>query len=106
VLRDVSSRGELPDSGKGLVSTLRDRKKRTDRTGDPSSAPHPAAPPPAAPAEEPAPAVQAVHVQLERMTYVQAVLWLAVRLAAGPTGWGTPTTAASCIATSSRPTSC
>jgi eukaryotic-like serine/threonine-protein kinase len=83
VIRDIGARGELPASGKALLSTLHDHKKKTDRHGSEAAPAAGAAP---APEDDPPvqPAVpQTALAELEGMTYVQAVLWVAVRLADG-----------------------
>jgi serine/threonine protein kinase len=92
VLRDLLSRDDLPESGKRLVSTLNGRKQKTlagKSSGRPTSsiasAPSLEAPPATQrPAHAPSAApARAVLEMLEGYTYVQAVLWIASRLADG-----------------------
>ncbi len=96
ILRDLGTRGRLPVSGKGLVSTLYDRKSKTAHPADgagskqPSSAlldPSAARPPsngqpgsaaPLAPGE-----TTVTLRMLEGMSYVDAVLWVGSCLADG-----------------------
>ena len=89
VLLDLQQRKSLPVSGKGLVSTLHERKSRTAQTLDSlrSAGSLPALP---APTQTPTLAPLAggktggVALQhLEGLTYVEAVLWLGIRLADG-----------------------
>jgi serine/threonine protein kinase/Flp pilus assembly protein TadD len=89
VLADIRTNKSMPSSGKDLLSTLNDRKKSTRRTEDSSknSSLNPAheqqgadadETPQSAPATTPARALA-----LEGMSYVDSILWLAVRLADG-----------------------
>jgi serine/threonine protein kinase/Tfp pilus assembly protein PilF len=79
LLHDLGRRESLPSSGKGLVSTLQDRKSRTRVTL--TVAPAPAEVPREAP---PAPApVPGTLRMLASLTYVEAVLWMGARLADG-----------------------
>jgi serine/threonine protein kinase/Tfp pilus assembly protein PilF len=84
VLQDLGQRDSLPASGKGLISTLEDRKGRTDANlaRPPAQAPNAPEGVPAraarAPAEVPAPLRR-----LEGLTYVEAVLWIGSCLADG-----------------------
>jgi serine/threonine protein kinase/tetratricopeptide (TPR) repeat protein len=83
VLREVRTRSAPPESGKGLVSTLHNRKSQT-RSGL-RSGPTPAT---AHDAEEAGPLAPrgrtaATLKMLEGYTYVEAVLWLGARLADG-----------------------
>jgi serine/threonine protein kinase/predicted Zn-dependent protease len=80
VLDHLAVSGELPQSGKGLVSTLRDRQGKTRREV------------PAAPEGEPTePSVSSPDVaatratlhMLEELSYTDAVLWVIARLAEG-----------------------
>jgi serine/threonine protein kinase/Tfp pilus assembly protein PilF len=92
VLDEVNSQKALPDSGKILVSTLNDRKASTRRTGSSKAV---SAPAPAVPVEPTAEAPTGVPVaaesgdatgtlqKLQASTYVEAVLWMAARLADG-----------------------
>ncbi len=79
VYRDLSGMASLPNSGRGLVSTLNARKASTVRQsalpegGEPGAAAEP--PPP----REPVSTLK----MLEGLGYVEAVLWLAARLADG-----------------------
>jgi serine/threonine protein kinase/tetratricopeptide (TPR) repeat protein len=93
VLADLVQREGMPGSGKGLTSTLYDRQSRTLRSvesqaASASSRRRPAAGPGAPAAERPvlpaAPggATQALQ-KLEGLSYVDAVLWIAARLADG-----------------------
>jgi serine/threonine protein kinase len=80
VLQGLVNRASLPASGKGLVSTLHDRRSRT-RQPDSEPAPHGQAPAPAPP--PPAGASTVTLRMLEGLSYVEAVLWLGARLADG-----------------------
>ncbi|MEX0586169.1 MAG: serine/threonine-protein kinase, partial [Pirellulales bacterium] len=81
VLRDLRKNGPLPHSGEGLVSTIKNKERSThewsgigsDPTMNGSSADGLAA-------AEPLPAP---YQHLRRLSYVDAVLWLAVRVADG-----------------------
>ena len=89
VLAAVSGRGTLPHSGRELVSTLNRRSSETSPPSGWRSNPAPAAPVPA-PAPAPAGAAHSPDgwARLEGLSYVEA-----------PTGWPTPTPAASSTAT-------
>ena len=86
VLDDRGGRATQPASGKGLVSTLNSRRTRPGRPSAAPSAPvapsslleNPAEPPPAD-----GPATLTTLRMLEGMSYVEASLWLAARLAEG-----------------------
>ena len=86
VLDDLGCRDTLPASGKGLVSTLNSRRTRTGAPSAPPSAPvAPSAllekrpePPPAD-----GPATLTTLRMLEGLSYVEASLWIAARLAEG-----------------------
>lgn len=89
VLFDLQQKQSMPVSGKGLVSTLHERKSQTARTLDSlrSSGSLPAVL--TLPQAEAVPhlaahkkAAQALQ-HLEGLTYVEAVLWLGIRLADG-----------------------
>ncbi|MGL4552485.1 MAG: protein kinase domain-containing protein, partial [Gemmataceae bacterium] len=89
LLRAIAADQGPPASGKGLVSTLRNRQSRTLRSAPGSSAGVlPAVSPSDALAREeraaanPSPA-DATLVKLEGMSYVEAILWVAARLADG-----------------------
>jgi serine/threonine protein kinase/Flp pilus assembly protein TadD len=77
VLKGLRGREALPGSGEGLVSTLVDRKGST-RPG--AATDHPAAP--AGPADAP-PAPATALDRLQKLSYVEAVLWVGARLADG-----------------------
>jgi serine/threonine protein kinase/Tfp pilus assembly protein PilF len=85
VLKEVRARVTLPDSGKELVSTVVRRRHPPGSTVYAASLPTatngPAAAGPEAAAGPGSPA--AGRTVLERLSYVEAVLWLAVRLADG-----------------------
>lgn len=84
VLDEIEGRGDLPVSGKGLVSTLRDMGSSKRSTLDSSGEP-PADRPAAQPAL-PLARTGASHFTLdllEKYSYVNAVLWLGARLADG-----------------------
>jgi serine/threonine protein kinase len=93
VLRDLGARGKLPESGKGLLSTLYDRKSRTTPTADgskPSAVPGSAKDAAAAVTQSRQPAdARPANVgdvtlrMLEGMSYVHAVLWVGACLADG-----------------------
>src|SRR5207245_1468850 len=76
VLQEFHGRGALPDSGKGLVDTLRDHRARTQGKDGAS---------PAADASVTSPAkeVSASWKTLEGLSYVHAILWIASKLADG-----------------------
>jgi serine/threonine protein kinase/tetratricopeptide (TPR) repeat protein len=94
VLDDLEGRDSLPDSGKGLVSTLNQRKSATlpwrsthplvrpkpDRPKQPAE-PTPVQPQPTSGEAEETPAV--TLKMLEGLSYVHAVLWVGARLADG-----------------------
>jgi serine/threonine protein kinase/tetratricopeptide (TPR) repeat protein len=81
VLRQLSGRGGMPSSGRELRSTL-NRKKDATLSAVPPSADAPAADP--VPAAEPTqPTTPDGWSKLERLTYVEAVLTLAMQLADG-----------------------
>lgn len=89
VCKGLQNRPSLPDSGKHFVSTIQDRRStvrfdetiRTD-TGGSSLAPRTVVR--QAPAEPPRVGKFTAALEtLERLTYVQAVVWLGGRLAAG-----------------------
>src|SRR5947199_241247 len=89
ILADIRTHKSMPSSGKELLSTLNCRKKST-RRGDDSShewgsdsmhdGAHADAP---AHIEMHKPHVSASMLELEGMSYVDSILWLAVRLADG-----------------------
>jgi eukaryotic-like serine/threonine-protein kinase len=94
VLIDLGGRESLPESGKGLVSTLNQRKSatapgRSAKPGNLPSLPSPSDDPAAAPAFSPDgesgcadnPAI--TLKMLEGFSYVQAVLWVGARMADG-----------------------
>jgi serine/threonine protein kinase/tetratricopeptide (TPR) repeat protein len=87
VLFDLQQRQSLPVSGKGLVSTLHERKSRTAQTLDSlrsaGSLPPGAATPTTVPGMAARRTGTVAFQQLEGLTYVEAVLWLGVRLADG-----------------------
>jgi serine/threonine protein kinase/lipoprotein NlpI len=90
VCKDLQSTKTFPTSGKHLVSTLNERRNntcwRTASTVVPRACPtvaDPGQPPPAAPEPAPAPAGTVILDKLEGFSYVEAVLWLAARLASG-----------------------
>jgi serine/threonine protein kinase/Flp pilus assembly protein TadD len=93
VLKDLHGRNALPESGKGLISTLVGRQGLTHRTALGNVAPVSAAAtaPVEAAAEEPAgPPVATPNVgstsileMLEGLSYVEAVLWMIARVADG-----------------------
>jgi serine/threonine protein kinase/Flp pilus assembly protein TadD len=90
VYTNLESLPELPDSGKGLVSTLNARRNTTvpnsgTRSGKPKKSAAPAtAAAPAADVTLPAPAEPPGTLKvLEQFTYAHAVLWLGARLADG-----------------------
>ena len=88
VLDDLGQRQTLPESGKGLISTLNSHRSRRSAVAPPlQSAVAPVAPSQAL-LNAPAPAVEGPAVlttlrMLEGMTYVDAVLWIGARLAEG-----------------------
>jgi len=74
VYRDLLLDKKVPNSGQALVSTWRERRTRT--------ASNPAAP--ETPAAEPeTPAAETAFHKMARLSYADAVLWLAARLADG-----------------------
>jgi serine/threonine protein kinase/tetratricopeptide (TPR) repeat protein len=80
-------RDSLPRSGKDLVSTLCDRQSLTQRSVDPSLFVTPAAVA-EIPDEEPPPTSQVIRAtaildMLQGLSYVDAVLWMALRLTDG-----------------------
>src|SRR5262249_32496075 len=80
VLHDLQGRQSLPQSGKGLVDTAQACRSMTR----PALACHGLAPDRAAEATARIPeAAPVAWKQLEGLSYVQAVLWLAARLADG-----------------------
>jgi serine/threonine protein kinase/tetratricopeptide (TPR) repeat protein len=97
VLKDLQGRDSLPESGKGLISSLVDRKNTTRRdppsarpkSGEPGQAPEPEQAPAAE--EQPAgplpamPNVGSTSIleMLQGLSYVEAVLWTMGRLADG-----------------------
>lgn len=97
VLRDLNARHRLPDSGKGLVSTLFDRKAKTDRNSgagsSPSNGSHRSAAAPGVdpltvtpgPVQRPPQTAESTATlrMLEGMSYVDAILWIGARLADG-----------------------
>jgi serine/threonine protein kinase/Flp pilus assembly protein TadD len=88
VLADIRTQKSMPSSGKEILSTLNDRKKSTRRFEDSSRPrssvrrhdrlPADTAVPLTAPVKTPASVLE-----LEGMSYVDSILWLAVRLADG-----------------------
>jgi eukaryotic-like serine/threonine-protein kinase len=91
VLEDLGQRQTLPESGKGLISTLNSHRSRRGGVAPPlPSAAALVAPshalehPPATPLRvAEGPAVLTTLRMLEGMTYVEAVLWIGARLAEG-----------------------
>jgi eukaryotic-like serine/threonine-protein kinase len=87
VIRGLDRAPSLPDSGKHLVSTLNGRKSRSRECPSTKLAPgggQAPAEPPAVPGERAtAPATKTNLIKFEGLTYVEAVLWLAARLADG-----------------------
>jgi serine/threonine protein kinase/Tfp pilus assembly protein PilF len=86
VLKDLGASPSLPESGKALVGTVHQRKSVTRRIGD-STQPRssvPCSPPSTPPATAPVatPPEEALR-KLEKLSYVDAVLWIAARLAEG-----------------------
>lgn len=93
VLREVRSRG-LPESGKYLVHTLQEHRstrassaRRSSQTGSSYSNPGSAGAPPAEDelglVPEQKPGTRVLLEKLEGLSYVDAILWLAQRLADG-----------------------
>ncbi|MBY0525465.1 MAG: protein kinase [Gemmataceae bacterium] len=87
ILRDLGARDALPQSGKGLISTLVDRKSKTRNAVENSKAapetpavPHDGVP---SPAIVPVVETEATLRMLEGFTYVEAVLWIVARVADG-----------------------
>jgi serine/threonine protein kinase/tetratricopeptide (TPR) repeat protein len=88
VLHDLRQRHGLPTSGKDLVSTLQARKSvtRPDPAAPPDAGSGPGAAPVAPAAEGSRPRAAESLTTLEKLqglTYVEAVVWLAARLADG-----------------------
>ncbi len=94
VLRNLQGLESLPESGRELVATLVDRKSTTRRTESALSSTAtaaPAEPTPPAVVEPSAPATPSVTdtdptpvlKMLGELTYVDAILWIGCRLAAG-----------------------
>jgi serine/threonine protein kinase/predicted Zn-dependent protease len=87
VLQDLERLPTLPASGKGLVSTLHERRAKAPSTVKerPPAAPSAkvVAKPQAAPASDQDVDAALPLRQLEKGTYVEAVLWIAARLADG-----------------------
>jgi serine/threonine protein kinase/Flp pilus assembly protein TadD len=75
VLQDLGQRGSLPESGKGLVSTVEDRRSRASVAIERQPTPVREAAPGAADA--------GLLRRLEGRTYVEAVLWVGACLADG-----------------------
>ena len=77
--------GGPPESGKGLVTTLADRAARVSTAADaPASRPGSDAAPRVVPAEKPPTGLSRdTLARLERLTYVETVLWLGAQLADG-----------------------
>src|SRR5207248_7526570 len=79
VLRQITDRPSLPSSGKELRSTVNRRSTSIDPHGQPVPLPAPVAAPP-----QPDPAAAPDGwAKLDGLSYVEAVLWLAARLADG-----------------------
>ncbi len=107
VLEDLGHRDTLPASGKGLVSTLHSRRTRSGFVAVVRPPSAPVAPSVrlqgrTAPSAD-VPATLTTLRMLEGLSYVEAALWIG---RGWPRGWPTPTSAACCTATSSRPTCC
>jgi eukaryotic-like serine/threonine-protein kinase len=91
VLKDLHGRNSLPESGKGLISTLVGRQALTHRSGlanaGPASgtaeAPAAAEEPAGAPAPAPNIGSTSTLEMLEGLSYVEAVLWMMARVADG-----------------------
>ncbi len=85
VLADIRTSSNLPSSGKELLSTLNDRKKKTARPGDGTSVDRPASLEESLPDGALARTIEAAPqlLALHGLSYVESVLWLAVRLAEG-----------------------
>ncbi len=88
VLQDLVRSGVLPVSGKGLVGTLQDRRSRTALSRNQLRTPASAPALPSAPlaAQPPLPEVgdsTRTLKMLEGLSYVEAILWIAARLADG-----------------------
>jgi serine/threonine protein kinase/Tfp pilus assembly protein PilF len=90
VLKDLGAAHTLPESGKALLGTINHRKSITRRGGDAATGARASRPPaavgtlgvPPAPPAGPAPAEEAL-TKLEKLRYVDAVLWVAARLTEG-----------------------
>jgi serine/threonine protein kinase/tetratricopeptide (TPR) repeat protein len=93
VLKDLHGRDSLPESGKGLISTLVERKNLTHKappgSAEPASIPGVATPETAAeePADQATPRSNVGSTStlemLKGLSYVEAVLWMMARLADG-----------------------
>ncbi len=92
VYKDIQEHDSLPESGEGLLSTLRSHQSRSSqRSTDPSQSPGGAGDP-AVPSQDVSsqplvaavaePATETLRM-LGSLSYVEAVLWMAARLAAG-----------------------
>ncbi len=88
--KSFGSQPSLPTSGRQIVSTLVNRHSTAEGHGDPSHSalssptlpgnPHPPTPPGQPPAAH---GPSAALLKLEKMSYVEAILWMALRLADG-----------------------
>lgn len=82
VLKEIRGRTVLPDTGKGLVSTLASRRQLQARmAGDGSRVDDPSRPQPPHPSQPND--VPALLKMLQGFSYPEAVLWIAARLAEG-----------------------
>jgi serine/threonine protein kinase/tetratricopeptide (TPR) repeat protein len=87
ILDHLAEGAKLPRSGKGLVTTLRDRQNKTRHDTNRPVKPPPSPDKTPRPAEETVPpdvaATKATLQMLEGLSYVDAILWVVARLAEG-----------------------